>query len=238
MLNAHQVRALTVLEGLLASHEDDTHEDDTDDVTGDENPPKKGGKKKPMVKFLPSRALALPWLHRQEQWAPDWCEGWYFRPDYAHAKALGVSLKTRKRIAGIYVDEHIKPIQEVDEDGKPLFTKGRENKDGERVGQKPIYKKLFKYHLEWAQSSAFYFRENYIIHMAKNDKWETQQKNTPLSLVIVEAKAAVPGTMTRPRDPGKVTFALCRREGGYKRGEPITMTQDEFMRYLITGEGV
>lgn len=73
MLNDSQKRALSLLDTLLGQEE---------------------GKRriKDDLAFLPTVAVKPNWNDRPDVWARDWCAGWAFRPNYAHAVALGIEL--------------------------------------------------------------------------------------------------------------------------------------------------
>lgn len=176
MLNESQKRALALLDTLLKKEE---------------------GKRriKNDLAFLTTAASKPKWDERPDIWVPDWCEGWAFRPHYAHAEALGITLGTRV-----------------------------ENKT----------------HLAlWTQSTAFNFRTGYTIHsygVEHFDKmWGEQVPHNPVSLQIIDAKPAQPGGKGSKRESGLVTFRMHRREDGYAAGETRTMSQDDFVRFLITG---
>lgn len=199
MLNAHQERAVALLERLLAT-------DGKKDSNHGEQP----------IAFLSTQTQNPAWDERQEIWAPDWCAGWYFQPNYAHARALGVTLEKRSKVVGHYIDKDCKPVFET--------VKGKIKIDL-KTG-KPVQRKLLRYYMEWSQSTAFDFRSGYTIH----------RPNADLALVIEYAIQATPASKDKQRNAGLVTFCPCPRSAGYAKGKPVSMTQDEFVRYLITGD--
>lgn len=214
MLNEGQKRALTLLNTLLWQEE---------------------GKRriKDDLAFLPTEAVTPDWNDRPDVWAKDWCEGWAFRPNYAHAEALGIELSKRSKVIGHYIelrDGRFRPAPAKDASGK--IKKG---KNGEILPAPMAH-----WWMLWTQSTAFNFRAGYTIHsygMEHFSKtWADQIPHNPVSLQIVEAKPAQPGDKTTRRDPGEVTFRMHRREDGFAAGETRTMSQDDFVRFLIRGE--
>lgn len=177
MLNENQKRALALLDKLLML------EDGKRRIKND-------------LAFLTSAASKPKWNEMPGVWARDWCEGWAFRPHYAHAEALGIAL-------------------------------------GNRVENKKIL-------ALWTQSTAFSFRAGYTIHSYGQEHfdktWAEQTPHNPVLLQITDAKPAQPGGKDAKRDPGQVIFRMHRREDGYATGETRTMTQDDFVRFLIIGE--
>ena len=59
--------------------------------------------------------------------------------------------------------------------------------------------------------------------------------HNPVSLQIIDIKPAQPVGKEAQRDHGGVTFRLHMRTDGYAVGETRTMSQDDFLRLLITG---
>lgn len=213
MLNESQKRALALLDTLLKKEE---------------------GKRriKNDLAFLTTAASKPKWDERPDIWASDWCEGWAFRPHYAHAEALGIELTKRSRVIGNYIELRegkLRPVPARDKDGEI-----KKNKNGEVI---PAPMSLWW--MLWTQSTAFNFRAGYTIHsygVEHFDKtWGEQVPHNPVSLQITDAKPAQSGGKETQRNHGEVTFRLHRREDGYAAGETRTMSQDDFVRFLITG---
>lgn len=216
MLNESQKRALALLDTLLGQEE---------------------GKRriKDDLAFLTTLATKPKWDERPDTWARDWCEGWAFRPNYAHAEALGIELSKRSKVIGHYIelrDGRFRPVPAKDASGK--IKKG---KNGEILPAPMAH-----WWMLWTQSTAFNFRAGCTIHsygMEHFSKtWGEQIPHNHVSLQIVESKPAQPGDKTTRRDPGEVTFQMHIREDGYAGGESRTMSQDDFVRFLIRGDTI
>lgn len=186
--------------------------------------------------FMPSKASKPDWDKATEQWAGDWCAGWAFKPGHAMAHALGVCLSTRTKTVGSWtVTEkgRYKPEPDKDKEGNILFDK--------KGNVKP--KPCKRYYMIWAQFTAFDFCPGYVIHSFTpeyaNKSWADQLKHDPLVIQITDAKPASPAKKSekkfKPRDPGTVSFMLYRSAQGFKAGKSYTMSQDDFVRFLITG---
>ncbi len=80
--------------------------------------------------FLTTLTGNPPWDKRPDIWAPDWCQGWSFAPEYAMADALGIELTPRTRLEKV-LDSEGRPVPELDAMGKPKISKG-----------KPVYQKV------------------------------------------------------------------------------------------------
>lgn len=81
----------------------------------------------------------------------------------------------------------------------------------------------------WTQGSAFSFKPGY-----------TLQKSSGETLVqVVEAKSAIPARTDEERDPGLVLVEFHQagsRPGTWCKHGICHLSQDEFVRFLITGE--
>lgn len=186
--------------------------------------------------FLPTKASKPDWAKTTEQWAADWCAGWAFKPGHAMADALGVCLLTRAKEVGSWTvieNGRYKPEPDKDKEGNILFDK--------KGNVKP--KPCKRYYMIWTQSTAFDFRPGYVIHSFTpeyaNKSWADQLKHDPLVIQITDAKPASPAKKSKdkfkPRYPGTVSFMLYRSAQGFKAGKSCTMSQDDFVRFLITG---
>lgn len=96
--------------------------------------------------------------------------------------------------------------------------------------------------LEWSQGSRFDFREGYTLHDAPEAwtlPWGEALPHIANSLQITSAIPAEPANTGSPRNTGQVTFQLYRpnaeRTALERRGNPYTVSQDDFVRILIVG---
>lgn len=90
----------------------------------------------------------------------------------------------------------------------------------------------------WTQTTNFAFREGYTLHQAAPSTWAEQLDGNGISLQIVEALPAAAGNAGMDRDSGFVVFQLFEKSDDGKKMQPVskhTLTQDDFIRYLITG---
>ncbi|WP_304039582.1 hypothetical protein [Desulfovibrio piger] len=180
--------------------------------------------------FLTTLTGNPPWDKRPDIWAPDWCQGWSFAPEYAMAEALGIELTPRTRLEKV-LDSEGRPVPELDAAGKPKISKG-----------KPVYQKVQHRYSVWTQSTAFDFRAGYTIHAAaarQGQNWQEQLAHSPVTLQIVDAMPASPGSTKIDRDPGFVTFKVYQRtqagDGIALQGQH-TLTQEDFVRFLVSGK--
>lgn len=180
--------------------------------------------------FLTSLSSDPSWDERPEAWAPDWCRGWRFVPEYAMADALGIGLTPRTRLEPV-LDSDGRPVPELDAAGKPKFSRG-----------KPVYQKVPHRYSVWTQSTAFDFRAGYTIHAvaaAQGQNWQEQLAHSAVTLQIVDAMPASPGGIKVERDPGFVTFRVYQRtpagDGIALQGQH-TLTQEDFVRFLVSGK--
>lgn len=93
--------------------------------------------------------------------------------------------------------------------------------------------------LEWTQGSAFDFRAGYAVYNAPRAcdmPWAEQAPPISVALQIIKASCAVPESKDSPRNPGSVTFEQRRIEDGWMKAETFSMSQDDFVRLLISGE--
>lgn len=94
--------------------------------------------------------------------------------------------------------------------------------------------------LIWKQFSNFNFACGYTIHsnLPEHDAqcWREQRKSIKASIQIVDAKPAAAGKKKLERQPGFVRFHICLPENGFCRAETFTLSQDGFLRFLITGQ--
>lgn len=179
--------------------------------------------------FLTTKASNPDWNLRPESWAPDWCQGWAFSPGYAFAEALGIELTVRVRTETLK-DSFGNPVPETDKNGKPKISKG-----------KPVYQKIKYRYYTWTQSTSFDFRAGYMIHSTPNipdQCWKEQLLHTTASVQVIDAMPASSGSAQIDRDPGFVTFKLYRHSETDNKvcTELHTVTQEDFVRLLITGE--
>lgn len=181
--------------------------------------------------FIASRAKNPPWDKKPNEWAKDWCSGWAVPVGAHFAGALGIELT--KRMKTIYpLDENGKKIPSLDEHGDIRKTKSG----------KIRYEAHTAAYLIWTQSTAFNFETGYVIHTYPEEyadkTWVEQIRHNPFSIKILEGKPASPVDEAIQRDKGFVRFQICRRnaEGTALVDEEIfETTQDDFVRYLITG---
>lgn len=165
---------------------------------------------KSLPEFLCSAETNPPVNALPESWARDWCEGWAFAPSLGHADALGLVLARRQRTEERLVD-------------------------GRLVKEKTFYR-------VWTQTSAFDFRAGYLIHSAPSREgvpWGEQIARIGRSVQVLDAMQASPGGSLMARDPGFVSFRLYYPAPRGNRLLPAmsyTLTQDDFVRYLITGD--
>jgi hypothetical protein len=186
--------------------------------------------------FITSRTTKPRWDERPEKWAPDWCEGWFFRPDHSFANAFGITLENRVETIGhhiTYENGKVFPDYEKDENGNVKRNKN----------DKPIIKVLKKYYSIWTQSTAFNFKDGYTIHSYPpelSDKtWGEQLQRNSLSVQVIKALPAIPLDENFSRFSGYVKFRLFERHPDGKKLVEKSIhetTQDGFVRYLITGE--
>lgn len=179
--------------------------------------------------FLTSFAQNPSWLELPDQWAPDWCEGWAFHPNFAQATALGVELTKRQR--KVYIkDASGNKIPEVDENGNVKLKNG-----------KIVYQHFMQQYFVWTQSTAFDFRRGYVVYSAafpEGETWGDQLERIEHIIEIIDAQPASPGNASISRDPGEVQFRILHKEADktLKLCETYTTTQDDFVRFLVTGE--
>ena len=107
---------------------------------------------------------------------------------------------------------------------------------------KPVYQKVQHRYSVWTQSTAFDFRAGYTIHAAatrQGQNWQEQLAHSPVTLQIVDAMPASPGSTKIDRDPGFVTFKVYQRtqagDGIALQGQH-TLTQEDFVRFLVSGK--
>lgn len=142
-----------------------------------------------------------------EQWALDWCEGWAFHVPTAFADALGVVIAPR-----------VKTVSEKDASGK--------------------VKKIKEHYSVWVQSTNFAFRTGYVLHQSEEDVWNKQLRHNPCSIQIEDALEASSGNARMVRDSGFVIFRRYEPTCDNAKMKPVSkhiLTQDDFVRYLITG---
>lgn len=97
---------------------------------------------------------------------------------------------------------------------------------------------------EWTQGSAFCFGVGDLIYdgplVPPNGTWAEQEQHLTRAVQVEAAEPAEPPTSEdeggTPRRPGKVRIALLSREHGWRPVDHRDMTQDAFVRFLITGE--
>jgi len=161
----------------------------------------------------------------------NWCKGWFLPLERNFAESLDIRL-TQKSWKEFILDKHGQKIPDTDENGKyKLNDKG-----------KIIYQSISRYTLVWTQGSSFDFRVGYIIHNnleAMTIPWGEALNTLKYSIQISQASPAIPASPESPRNPGSLTFELyspnASRNGVEKIAEYKT-TQDDFVRFLITGE--
>lgn len=200
MLQESQKRALALLDALLEQERGKRR------IKNDEA-------------FLATAASRPRWDAGPALWARDWCAGWAFQPDYAHARALGIELARRSRVIGHYIepgDGGFRPVPSRDAAGR--IKKGKNS----AVLPAP----MSRVWMLWTQSTAFAFRAGYTVH-----------SQGPASLQVLRAAPAHPADKDAGRDPGEVMFRIYLRENGrFAPGEIRAMSQDDFVRFLIRGD--
>lgn len=158
------------------------------------------------VTFLTSEVVEPSFAQSPAEWAKDWCSGWAFHVAPVFADALGVILAPRVRTETV------------------------------RTGGK--VQKVRHHYSVWAQTTNFAFREGYTLHQSAPSVWAEQLDGNGISLQIVEALPAAAGNAGMDRDSGFVVFQLFEKSDDGKKMQPVskhTLTQDDFIRYLITG---
>lgn len=123
----------------------------------------------------------------------------------------------------------MRPLPAQDKDGEI-----KKNKNGDVI---PASMSLWW--MLWTQSTAFNLRTGHTIHSYGVEHFDKmlgeQVSRKPVSLQIIDAKADRRTGKETQRDHGEVTFRLHRWEDGYAAGETRTMSQDDFVRFPITG---
>lgn len=218
-LNENQRRSLDLLNAVIKR--------ETDGKTR-----KRGEKGDPTGPYIPSALMLPPHDLPPEKW-PDWCAGWFYEAGPWFAEALGVNLITRTRSEDA-LDEHGQKIPERDENGAV-------KKD--EKGRIVFHKNKF-YWTEWDQSSNFCFRDGYTISMRPNENLLEMDISRPVfSVQVIAAIPVRPSYLDEekkriPRNPGRVEFERYHvtPERRWKKDLERIVTQDEFVRYLITGQ--
>lgn len=119
----------------------------------------------------------------------------------------------------------------------PCFASALDIRLTEKVRNKQKYS-------VWTQGSAFAFEIGHTIHDAPPPSkeyplWRDALQVVNRTLCITSAMPAIPATEESPRFSGTVTFFQLRTRpdrSGQERDALQTMTQDDFIRLLITGE--
>lgn len=179
--------------------------------------------------FVASDAVAPPSALRPGEWPGAWCEGWAFRPVPGLVARLDIAVTLRRD-----------PIMEPDPH-RPGKMRRKYIPDPENPEKK---RAAFRLVNEWTQGSAFCFAEGEIIWDAPEPQpgvlWKEQSASMRCGVYVVDGEPAAPpvgGESPQPRDPGRVKFRLMRGEHGWKQEDvELETTQDDFVRFLITGE--
>lgn len=211
-MNSQQIHALSLLDALLQEEQ-------------------KKRRIKDSEAFLTCAAQNPTWDKRPEDWAPDWCHGWHFPLPHCFADALGIRLTERSK-THYYLDENGDRIPERDKHGNIKTTaKG-----------KVIYKKWIERWLLWTQATDFDFRAGYSFcdGGAFHGMWGEALPQLTHAISITDALGASAAQGENvARDPGYVTFTLYKKSADGSQlvpGEHHTVTQEDFVRYLISGE--
>ena len=211
-MNSQQIHALSLLDALLQEEQ-------------------KKRRIKDSEAFLTCAAQNPTWDKRPEDWAPDWCHGWHFPLPHCFADALGIRLTERSK-THYYLDENGDRIPERDRHGNIKTTaKG-----------KVIYKKWIERWLIWTQATSFDFRAGYSFYdnVVDHCSWGKALPQITCGIFVVDAMpASAAQGKSVARDPGYVTFTLYKKSADGSQlvpGEHHTVTQDDFVRYLISGE--
>lgn len=93
----------------------------------------------------------------------------------------------------------------------------------------------------WTQGANFSFGRGDMIYdtPAGYKDWNIAMKEIHTVLQISRASAAAPATNDQPRFPGRVEFRILRPDknrASLDEDQSLVLTQDEFVRYLITGD--
>lgn len=95
----------------------------------------------------------------------------------------------------------------------------------------------------WTQGCGFAFQTGNAIHTYPKElddaAWSEQLRHNPFSVQVLDASPAIPIDESGARNPGKVRFQILTRNSDSKLLMPDTIhetTQDDFVRYLVTGE--
>ncbi len=95
--------------------------------------------------------------------------------------------------------------------------------------------------LEWTQGSEFSFKPGYIFYDSPDGylEWGQAIKKIKVCLQIDDAADVLPESKKVPRNPGYVRFTVYvpnKNKDNIKMNYQMTLTQDEFVHFLITGE--
>lgn len=181
--------------------------------------------------FLACTAQNPAWDKRPKDWAPDWCHGWHFALPHCFADALGIRLTERSKTY-YYLDEKGDRIPERDEHGNIKTTpKG-----------KVIYKKRVERQRIWTQATTFDFRAGYFFCDKVLDycSWGEALPQITCGISVVDAMPASAAQGENvARNPGYVVFTVYKKSADGLQlvpSERHTVTQDDFVRYLISGK--
>lgn len=200
-------------------------------------------------RFITSPKADQPPSVLPQDWPEGWCVGWAFAVHPSLAEAMDIRIVTRSKTDKV-LDADGRRIQKRSADGNLVF---KEN-------GRPDYEAIKTTWLEWSQGAAFDFHERTIVHDAPEAwslPWGEALQHINYSLQIIDAIPASPAvapvaeqkaTSLKPYRPakegvlryrGEVTFQIYRPNTDCtaieRHGEPRTVSQDEFVRILITG---
>lgn len=180
------------------------------------------------TEFVASDAVRPPSALRPGEWAATWCDDWAFRPVPALAARLDIAVTLRRD-----------PIMEPDPH-RPGRMRRKRVPNPEDPGKDMAAFRLVN---EWTQGSAFCFTGGETIWDAPPPSpgvpWGEQAANMSCGVCVDWGQPAIPargGDDPQPRSPGKVKFHFMRGERGWKDEGWRETTQDDFLRFLITGE--
>lgn len=95
--------------------------------------------------------------------------------------------------------------------------------------------------LHWMQGGWFYFKAGDIIYDTPDayEEWASKGMRFNYCIQVDSGQTATPAAKDEPRDSGLVNFSVFtpdRANTKLKTLGKFSMTQDEFVRFLITGE--